>query len=962
MTARASPAPRNFRAWMPQSLASRVFLLYGLSILIAALGALGLITYQQFTQHIEDNQQSVVKLAEVSMQPITESALIGDFDTIQRLLDRIVTSSPLREAVYSDKAGGRIRAEDRALPRAPAWLTGLVAERMPDLRREVSVGGRNYGVLELRFNARQIAGDLWALSLQTAALIFFGLGAGLLVMRLALRRWLQNLDRLHVYEEQVLAGAIDAQAALSDDAPLEIRRAVDVINRTAGSLRAQFGQRIDSLMHALIQHKKAMDEATIVCELDPEGRLVYANDRFVAAVGLPRAALLGQRLQDAEGRDWQPSGSTWHGEVAVVDAMSRRRWHRRSIVPIFGADHLQVEKYICIDIDVTVQKTSERELIDQVRRQNMITTFGQKALGGDDVSGLQQLALELVCSGLHVDHAALLVQGPNDPAPRVEAGMGWEEGWVGVPAALEGDPPRLAPPPRLLEAHGVRGLLVQQGEADASSGLRFALVAATPQPRAFRNADRDFLRSLVHVLSAARERHHTREHLTYLAQFDALTGLPNRRLLLERLDLALEAAPAQDTRLCLMYLDLDHFKLVNDTLGHEAGDLLLVQAAHRMVSCLRAGDTVARLSGDEFAVLLTGLQSPGDAERVARKLISQLGQPFDLDGREAFISASVGAALSPDHGVEAATLVRRADRAMYAAKAAGRNAFEFFTEEMSAQASDRLAVQTQLRAALEREEFFLEYQPKVDLSTGGICGFEALLRWRHPARGLVSPAEFIPVLEDTGMILGVGEWVMRAVARQILDWQAQGLKVPRVAVNLSARQFSSGELDGQVRAVLADTGIDPSLLEFELTESMLMRDPAQSTEQLQRFRGYGLRLSVDDFGTGYSSLSYLSRFPLDALKVDRAFVSDLATNPDDAAIARAVIGLAHSLQLKVVAEGVETTEQLDILARRGCDEIQGFYFSRPVAPEACAAMMREGRRLHRQADGSWRVEAVRATA
>ncbi len=954
MESQVTTAHRTARSWMPQSLASRVFLLYGLSILIAALGALGLITYQQFTQHIADNRQSIDKLAEVSTQPITESALIGDFDTIRRLLDRIVTASPLREAIYTDTAGGRIVATDPTHSGAPGWLVDLVASRMPDLRREISVGGRNYGVLELRYNADGIAGEVWALSLQTAGLIFFGLGLGLMAMRLALRRWLLNLDRLSVYEEQVLAGAVDAQAALTDDAPLEIRRAVDVINRTAGSLRAQFGQRIDSLMHALIQHKKAMDEATIVCELDPEGRLIYANDRFVSAVGLPRSALLGQRLKDVDGEEWRPTGSTWHGEVAVVDVTGRRRWHRRSIVPIFTADHQRVEKYICIDIDITVQKTSERELIDQVRRQNMITTFGQRALGGDDVEGLLHLALELVCSGLHVSHAAVVAQSSEDEVPFLQAGMGWQDGWSGAFAAAEGMPPRLALAPELLAAHGIRGLVVQQGEA-ATSGLRFALVAATPEPRAFSNADRDFMRSLVHVLSAAKERHHAREHLTYLAQFDALTGLPNRRLLLERLELALEAAPAQDTRLCLMYLDLDHFKLVNDTLGHEAGDLLLVQAAHRMVSCLRVGDTVARLSGDEFAVLLTGLQGPLDAERVARKLISQLGQPFNLGGREAFISASVGAVLYPEHGLDAPTLVRRADRAMYAAKAAGRNEFQFFTEEMSAQASDRLAVQTQLRAALQREEFFLEYQPKVELGQGRICGFEALLRWQHPVRGLVSPGEFIPVLEDTGMILGVGEWVIREVARQILAWQAEGLQVPRVALNLSARQFASGELDDQLRAALADTGIDPSLMEFELTESMLMRDPAQSTAQLQRFRSYGVRLSVDDFGTGYSSLSYLSRFPLDALKVDRAFVNDLATNPDDAAIARAIIGLAHSLQLKVVAEGVETTEQLDILAGLGCDEIQGFYFSRPVSPEACARLLREGRALERQPDGTWRL-------
>ena len=381
MESQVTTAHRTARSWMPQSLASRVFLLYGLSILIAALGALGLITYQQFTQHIADNRQSIDKLAEVSTQPITESALIGDFDTIRRLLDRIVTASPLREAIYTDTAGGRIVATDPTHSGAPGWLVDLVASRMPDLRREISVGGRNYGVLELRYNADGIAGEVWALSLQTAGLIFFGLGLGLMAMRLALRRWLLNLDRLSVYEEQVLAGAVDAQAALTDDAPLEIRRAVDVINRTAGSLRAQFGQRIDSLMHALIQHKKAMDEAAIVCELDAQGRLTHANDRFVAELGMPLDRLLGRALDEvgAEPTGWQPSREIWHGEVAVRDLQGGRHWHQRSIVPIFDAGGV-VEKYICVDIDVSEQKASEAELLDQIHRQNIITTFGRQAL------------------------------------------------------------------------------------------------------------------------------------------------------------------------------------------------------------------------------------------------------------------------------------------------------------------------------------------------------------------------------------------------------------------------------------------------------------------------------------------------------------------------------------------------------------------------------------------------------
>jgi EAL domain-containing protein (putative c-di-GMP-specific phosphodiesterase class I) len=351
-------------------------------------------------------------------------------------------------------------------------------------------------------------------------------------------------------------------------------------------------------------------------------------------------------------------------------------------------------------------------------------------------------------------------------------------------------------------------------------------------------------------------------------------------------------------------------------------------------------------------------------ENVGRKVLAQLTRPFEINGKEVFISASIGAVIYPDHGLDAASMVRCADQAMYHAKHTGRNELRFYSEEMNTRESDRLDIGTRLRAALDRQEFKLVYQPRVSLTTGRISGMEALLRWTHPERGPISPVEFVPVLEDTGLIIGVGEWVLREAAQQVVRWQAMGLAVPSVAVNLCARQFASPELDTQVRAVLSETGVDPSMLEFELTESMLMHEPAKAVATLEHFRSYGLRLSVDDFGTGYSSLSYLRRFPLDALKVDRAFVRDLATNADDMAITLAIISMAHSLKLKVVAEGVETAEQLDLLASAGCDEIQGFYFSKPVSAHEMECMLREGVAMHRQTastsptQGHWRFSAA----
>ena len=466
---------------------------------------------------------------------------------------------------------------------------------------------------------------------------------------------------------------------------------------------------------------------------------------------------------------------------------------------------------------------------------------------------------------------------------------------------------------------------------------------------------------MLNLLTVVMERNRTRERLVHLAQFDSLTGLPNRSLLLDRLQLALKAAHRQGSRVGLIYLDLDRFKQVNDTLGHPAGDLLLVQAAQRMTACLRAGDTVARLAGDEFAILLPGLGNNIDTKLVGQKILEQLAEPFDLNGHEAYVTGSMGAAIYPDNGFDPETLVRSADRAMYSAKEAGRNAFHFYSDDMDVDETERLDFDLLLRGALAREEFFLLYQPKVDLLDGQICGFEALLRWRHPERGVVSPTEFIPLLEESGMIVLVGEWVMNRVAEQIIRWQADGLRVPCVSINLSPRQFSAPDLDAQVQAMLAKTGIDPTLLELEITESSLMRDPTATTLLLERFRSYGLSLSIDDFGTGYSSLSYLKRFPLDTLKIDRTFIRDLSTDSDDAAITWAIISLAHSLKLKVVAEGVETTEQLDMLRDRACDEVQGFYFSTPQSAFDCALMLRDERRLHWEvpfnapSEGHWRT-------
>jgi len=354
---------------------------------------------------------------------------------------------------------------------------------------------------------------------------------------------------------------------------------------------------------------------------------------------------------------------------------------------------------------------------------------------------------------------------------------------------------------------------------------------------------------------------------------------------------------------------------------------------------------VGRLGGDEFAAILSELAKPGDAGLVAQKIIDVFKRPFDLEGKETYVTASVGVTLYPADSDNAEALVVNADAAMYRAKEQGRNNYQYFTRDMNERAVQRVQMDAALRRALEREEFRLFYQAKADLVTGKICGFEALLRWEHPDKGMILPGEFIPVLEETGLIVQAGEWVLRTACAQIKAWQAAGMKVPPISVNRSARQFEQKNLKGAVAQILGDTKVDPSLIEFEITESLLMNDPEGAARTLHDLKDSGVKLSMDDFGTGYSSLGYLKRFPIDTLKIDRTFVRDISTDADDATLTRAIINLAQNLRLKVVAEGVETEAQLAFLCLNGCDEMQGYLFARPTTAEECGRMLTEGRKL-----------------
>lgn len=440
--------------------------------------------------------------------------------------------------------------------------------------------------------------------------------------------------------------------------------------------------------------------------------------------------------------------------------------------------------------------------------------------------------------------------------------------------------------------------------------------------------------SLVHSLS------HANRKLHHLALHDALTRLPNRSLLEDRIGQAIAAGQRGSKRFALLFLDLDRFKTINDSLGHHYGDKLLQGVAARLSACLRAEDTVARLGGDEFVVLLGEVSGTAAAANTARKLLDTLALPIMIEGQQQSVSVSIGISMYPDDGATLRELMSNADSAMYHAKKMGRAHYQFFAPEMNAAAGERLLLEQQLRRALENNEFELHYQPMIDVASDTVVAMEALVRWRSPERGLVSPGEFIPVAEETGLIIPLGAWVLRAACLQNRSWQLAGLPHLRVAVNLSACQFRQKDLPEFVAGVLLETGLDGAFLELEVTESVVMHNPAGAALILERLHAQGIHISIDDFGTGYSSLGYLKQFRLDTLKIDRSFVCDISSDADDAAIVRSVIALAHSLRLAVIAEGVETVEQLAYLRALGCDQYQGYLRSKPLPAGEFEAMLR----------------------
>ncbi|MCW9013633.1 MAG: EAL domain-containing protein [Gammaproteobacteria bacterium] len=458
-----------------------------------------------------------------------------------------------------------------------------------------------------------------------------------------------------------------------------------------------------------------------------------------------------------------------------------------------------------------------------------------------------------------------------------------------------------------------------------------------------------------HVLALVRditERRLAEEQIAYLAYHDNLTGLPNNRLFRDRLEQGIAHAERSNSKLAVLFLDLDRFKLINDSMGHSVGDELLQITSERLIEGVRRSDSVAlnmatlntsvaRLGGDEFTIMLEDIEDISSVSRVAERLIENVGKPFELSNQEVHISTSIGVAIYPEDGSDAGMLLKNADVAMYHAKDQGRNNFQFFNESMNAASHEQLMLENNLHKALKNKELCLYYQPQVNIISGELIGMEALIRWKHPERGFISPGVFIPIAEETGLIMEIGEWVIREACEQGARWIKEGYKIVKISVNLSAKQLKEPKLCDMIDSVLSETGMNPEFLGIELTESAIILEPEIALLRLDRIKSLGISLSLDDFGTGYSSLSYLKRFPIDTLKIDQAFIRDVTVDQEDASLVKAIISMAHGLGMDVVAEGVEVQEQLEFLGVNACDTIQGYLFSRPVPAEKVKQMLKK---------------------
>jgi diguanylate cyclase (GGDEF)-like protein/PAS domain S-box-containing protein len=650
---------------------------------------------------------------------------------------------------------------------------------------------------------------------------------------------------------------------------------------------------------------------------DRNGNIVWSNPAFSKSSGYSAIEVLGKNQswlssgeQDIEtfAQIWATitAGGTWHGEIVNRRKNDDLYTEEVTITPV-SSQSGEIANFVAIKHDITTRKLAEKALNEAEEKYRAIfedATVGifQIAPGGRPVSINRALAR------MHgYDSAEEFLEEITDI---------WNHVFV--------DPDRMFEVVHEAQMNGI----MQSAEVQVyrKDGAKRWIIANI---RAARDSDGNIV-LYEGTVEDITERKVAEERVKFLAYYDALTGLPNRTLLEDRIAIALGGARRRKERIAFLFLDLDRFKLVNDTLGHSVGDILLQEVAERLRKWVREQDTVARVGGDEFVIMLTDVQQASDAALAAERVVDLVKSEFSIDGHSINVTCSVGISMFPENGVDGETLVRNADAAMYSAKEKGPNNVGFFTEELNVQMAERLKLESGLRLALERKEFYLVYQPQMDLATEQIVGVEALLRWQHPELGLVPPDRFISIAENCGLIVPIGEWVLKTACVQARKWHDEGLAAVPIAVNVSAVQFRQDGFRDLIKNVLLETGLPPQCLELELTESLLLTNADVMFSVLRELNEMGLQLTIDDFGTGYSSLSYLKQFPVKKLKIDRSFIRNVAVNPSDAAITTAIIGMAKSLDLKVIAEGVENEAQISFLREHRCDEIQGYYFSKPL--------------------------------
>jgi diguanylate cyclase (GGDEF)-like protein/PAS domain S-box-containing protein len=667
--------------------------------------------------------------------------------------------------------------------------------------------------------------------------------------------------------------------------------------------------------------------ANSIAIADSKGIMVWTNPAFSALSGYSPEEVLGTNgrilksgLQSEEfyKEMWAAisSGQIWHGELVNRHKDGSMTPEEMTITPV-ASQTGEISHFIAINQDITERKLAEAALREAKEKYQSI--FDDAVVGIFQATSEGKLVnINRAFATMHGYEspqqllAEMYADGRSSPIDRAQI-KEWNEA--------------------LNENGTIRSL---EAEVPCRDGKRKWVLMNV---RATRNADG----VVVHdgTVEDITERKLAQQQVNYLAYYDALTGLPNRMLLRDRLNTAVAAASRRGCGAALLYLDLDRFKIINDSLGHSVGDLLLQQVAKRLKNEIREEDTVARVGGDEFLIVLTSAEGADQVAAIAKRIVESVTGEFAIQGHSLKITCSLGISMFPEHGIDGESLIKNADAAMYSAKEQGCNAFCFFTDEMNTQVMERLNIENGLRSAIDREEFFLVYQPQFSIASGRVTGLEALIRWQHPDRGLVMPDKFIRVAESSGLIIPIGEWVVRTACTQMKKWQQEGLPMVPVAVNVSAVQFRQEGFREIVRRVLQETGLDPEFLELELTESLLLSNEDVMFDVLGELKAMGLNLVIDDFGTGYSSLSYLRQFPVTKLKIDRSFIRDVAVNPDDAAITAAILGMAKSLNLKVIAEGVENEAQLAFLRAHECDECQGYYFSRPLSVQDAANMLRK---------------------